>query len=106
MNSTSPRAPGHTDKGVHVAFFASAFVIHARRVPRVPSGSSQNSNSPLADGTPRLMQATWSLEWAKAAELRRFPLNLVFRMSDAILMGLARRLLVGLVSMLLCPQVS
>jgi len=38
---------------------AAAFVIQAGRVPRVPSGSSQNSNSPLADGTPRLTRAIW-----------------------------------------------
>jgi len=38
---------------------AAAFVIHAGRVPRVPFGSSQNSTSPLADGTLRLMRAIW-----------------------------------------------
>jgi len=36
--------------------------------------------------------------------LRRFPLNLVFRTSDATIMGLARRLLVGLVSTILLLQ--
>jgi hypothetical protein len=46
---------GNTVRTAHAA----AFVIHAGSVPLVPSGSSQNSNSPSADGTRRLTRVTW-----------------------------------------------